>query len=119
MTTLAKSFGSAGELYRKLKKKTKNTKKGLKEDIKHEIEDHLSDGKHNGLKGNGPEGHQHHRNRRGRDESCDSGRESIENSYELVRSEYDRGYHVLGEKYAIGDCTYILHPRAMDKADIS
>ena len=113
MTTLAKSFGSAGELYRKLKEKTKNTKKGLKEDIKQEIEEHLSDHEHNNPEDRVSKHDKSYRNRRRRDESCDSGKESIEHSYELVRSEYDRGYNILGEKYAIGDCTCM--PRSQNR----
>ncbi|KAF2440354.1 hypothetical protein P171DRAFT_435166 [Karstenula rhodostoma CBS 690.94] len=110
VSTLAKSFGSAGDLYRKLKKKTKNTKKGLKEDIKQEIEEHLSEPESPNRRDARAEHSNEHdrrgsrsRSRRPRDKSCDSDRESIEHSYELVRAEYDRGYHRLGEKYAVGD----------------
>ncbi|OAG10749.1 uncharacterized protein CC84DRAFT_1161610 [Paraphaeosphaeria sporulosa] len=110
VSTLAKSFGSAGDLYRKLKKKTKNTKKGLKEDIKQEIEEHLSEPEGPARReARSERGNNHHRresrsrSRHPRDKSCDSDRESIEHSYELVRAEYDRGYHRLGEKFAVGD----------------
>ncbi|KAJ4357553.1 uncharacterized protein N0V89_002129 [Didymosphaeria variabile] len=108
ITTLAKSFGSAGNLYRKLKKKTKNTKKGLKEDIKQEIEEHLPEPERPRQGDARSEEARHDRrwrsrSRHRREESCDSGKESIEHAYELVRAEYDRGYHRIGEKYAVGD----------------
>ncbi|KAK3217347.1 hypothetical protein GRF29_1g2764697 [Pseudopithomyces chartarum] len=109
VSTLAKSFGSAGELYRKLKKKTKNTKKGLKEDIKHEIEEHLPGHEHSDRRDSHSDDRHHHRwqsrsrSRHARDESCDSGKGTIERSHQLVQSEFDRGYHLIGEKFAIGD----------------
>lgn len=112
VSTLAKSFGSAGELYRKLKKKAKNTKKGLKKDIKQELEEHLSEHEDfHRRDARSEDGKDHHRwrsrsrSRRRRDESSDSDKESIERSYDLVRAEYDRGYHRIGEKFAVGDRT--------------
>ena len=112
MSTLAKSFGSVGGLYRKLKKKTKNTKKGIKEDIKQEIEDHLPEHGYLGRRETQPEDHRYHRSqsrshsKHRRDQSCDSGKKSIEHASEIIRAEYDRGYHHIGEKYAVGDCMF-------------
>ncbi|KAF1974303.1 hypothetical protein BU23DRAFT_598368 [Bimuria novae-zelandiae CBS 107.79] len=109
ISTLAKSFGSAGDLYRKLKRKTKNNKKGLEEDIKQEIEEHLPEHGHTDHREPRYEEDRHRRwqsrsrSRHRRDQSCDSGKESIEHAYELVRAEYDHGYHHIGEKYAVGD----------------
>jgi hypothetical protein len=43
------------------------------------------------------------RRRRGKEEP-------LEESAAKLRAEYDRGYIALGERFAVGDCTYALRP---------
>ncbi|KAF2691929.1 hypothetical protein K458DRAFT_7827 [Lentithecium fluviatile CBS 122367] len=118
--TLASSFVSAGHVYRRLKKRSK--------DVKGHIKDHLEEDQG---REKGKEKHEEHdrrsrrdshsdddqgrrrlshrrwesrsRSRRRRDDSTDSEAESIDTSAALVRTEYDRGYQILGERFANGD----------------
>ncbi|KAF1958606.1 hypothetical protein CC80DRAFT_15332 [Byssothecium circinans] len=119
--TLTEGFGSASDLYRKLKKKSKHAKKDIKDHIKEGLEDHLQEDvdehrrKHGRSKSTGhleddKRAHHHHmhlgsrdRSKRRRDDSRDSDVESIDTSSPLVRAEYEHGYRIIGDKYAVGD----------------
>ncbi|KAF2814909.1 uncharacterized protein BDZ99DRAFT_515672 [Mytilinidion resinicola] len=96
------TFGSTSDLYRKLKKR----KEKVKEDVdewgeKHGIpfrRDSSEEDSHRGSRRS-----RSRRHRRDRDHDYDSDEESIDTSRSLIEREYERGYHHLGHKFAVGD----------------
>lgn len=99
--TIMDTFGSTSDLYRKLKKK--------QEKVKEDVE--LLKGRHDIPPRRDSEEHSYQTSRRRRrkdreNDYSDSDEESIDTSGPLIRREYERGYHHLGHKFAVGDCEY-------------
>ncbi|KAF2643138.1 hypothetical protein P280DRAFT_467214 [Massarina eburnea CBS 473.64] len=103
--TLTDSFGSASELYRKLKKKSKHVKEDIKGHIEGDEDHHHRKYGRSRSKGRASSEDERSRSRgkKGRYDSHDSDAESIDTSSPLVRAEYDYGYRFIGERYAVGD----------------
>jgi hypothetical protein len=111
--TLSESFGSASDLYRKLKRKSKihinddedeGDEKKLRRRFSRRHRDSSSDSDHDRGR--------HHKTRWGsrprKDESSDSEEELILSLSSQVRAEYERGYKRLGEPFARGDRMSLL-----------
>jgi hypothetical protein len=107
--TLTESFGSASDLYRKLKRKSKEGSSSS-EDAKEERgkrrrkwsqkeRDPSAGSKH----GHGRH-HQVRWNIDSKQDYSDSDEELIRTSSSQILAEYDRGYQQLGEGFARGDC---------------
>jgi hypothetical protein len=109
--TLTESFGSASDLYHKLKRKTRSkssddedeTRRAPRRRLSHRRRDSSSDS---------DRGRRHHHLRRRsnarKDDFSDSDEELIVTSSSQVRAEYERGYKKLGEPFARGDCMQII-----------
>jgi hypothetical protein len=108
--TLTESFGSASDLYHKIKRKSKSASHGSgdeKEDQKkrhrrpiRKRQDSDSDSDHE-------RGRHHHISwnlSSKKDDFSDSDEELLCTSSSQVLAEYDRGYKKLGEPFARGDC---------------
>lgn len=119
--TLTDSFGSVSNLYRKLKKerKVEESDDSLKDrrhvplsrkrrdsDTESDFRDRRRLGRSRSRKG------ERSRSRRRHRDDIDSDEESINASSELVLAEYERGYHYLGEKYALGDRKTTIFPHS-------
>lgn len=92
MRTLADSFGSARDLYKRLKRKSSSINSD-DEDEKFHIS-MLSRGRRDSEFGSSKN--------KGRD---DNESELIFTASVQIRAEYERGYRKLGESFARGDCT--------------
>jgi hypothetical protein len=111
--TLSESFGSASDLYRKLKRKSKadsHSSDDGKED--HEKKHRRPFRRRRGSDSDSGRERSHRRHVRWKldaekDEYSDSGEELISTSSSQILAEYDRGYRKLGEGFARGDC---MHP---------
>ncbi|KAF2000724.1 hypothetical protein P154DRAFT_193549 [Amniculicola lignicola CBS 123094] len=106
--TLMECFGSASEIYRKLKKKKRKLEQELGEDfgLKKPLQKRSTSRFRAEYEYEGTDDLRHRRrskSRRRDDDGDDSDAESIYSSGPHVRAEYDRGYHYLGEKFAVGD----------------
>lgn len=107
--TLTESFGSASELYRKLKRKREELEDGSDDERRHRPLRRRSDSTSDSdeRKRDRLRRWARHRSRsksQRRGDYSDSDEESIATSSTRVREEYDRGYHYLGERFARGDC---------------
>lgn len=118
--TLVESFGSASDLYRKLKRKGREIVDGSDHEGRHRKplrrrRDSDSD--------SDKSFHTRIRRRRSKskirekEESSDSDEESIYSSGVILKREYERGYDRLGEKFAIGDCTCSPFPCRRHRTD--
>ncbi|KAF2867900.1 hypothetical protein BDV95DRAFT_164798 [Massariosphaeria phaeospora] len=109
--TLTESFGSASDLYRTLKRKRKES-----DDTEHEsperrrplIQRHRDSDSDHDIRRAGrlqwrDKSKDRSRSRSKKRDHSDSDGESIETSSSMVRAEYERGYHYLGDKFAQGD----------------
>ncbi|KAF2476423.1 uncharacterized protein BDR25DRAFT_65895 [Lindgomyces ingoldianus] len=106
--TLMDSFGSASDLYKKLKRKEKR----IEEDVEVLKERHGMSPRRRSDSDDSDERPDRHggRSRRSRSRGSrrsadysDSDEESMCTSGALVRQEYERGYRHLGQKFAVGD----------------
>jgi hypothetical protein len=107
--TLTESFGSASDLYRKLKRKSK-----LESDSSNDAKDTQERRRRGSLRKRRGSSSDSARERGGRrhtswivgskDDFSDSDEEIISTSSSQVLAEYDRGYRKLGEPFARGDC---------------
>jgi hypothetical protein len=93
--TLTDSFGSASDLYRKLKRKA-GAKDSDDEDDKFHIQRPSRRRRRDSMFGSG----------KGKGEYSDSEEELICTSSSQIRAEYERGYRKLGEPFARGDGTF-------------
>lgn len=110
--TLTESFGSASDLYHKLKRKSRSDSRSSDDDKeKDEKRRRRSFLRH---RDSSPDSdHERSRDRRvkwsasaRKEDYSDSDEELIVTSSSQVLAEYDRGYHRLGEGYARGDCMF-------------
>lgn len=92
MRTLTDSFGSASDLYRKLKRKA-GAKDSESEDDEFHIQRPLRRRRRDSLFGSG----------KSKEDYSDSEEELICTSSSQIRAEYERGYRKLGEPFARGD----------------
>jgi hypothetical protein len=111
---LTDSFGSASDLYRKLKKERKSSKNSEDSDEEHHHvplsrrkrrdSDSNSDSDfRNRRRNRRSKSRKGERSKSRRRDSHDSDEDSINAASELVLAEYRRGHHYLGEKFAKGD----------------
>lgn len=110
--TLTESFGSAGDLYRKLKRKSKSKSSSSDEEEERKPRRRPSrkrrDSSSDAEKDRGRHRHLRWKLNPKDEEFSDSDEELIVTSSSRIREEYDRGYRKLGEAFARGDCTYLL-----------
>ncbi|KAF2192626.1 hypothetical protein K469DRAFT_717196 [Zopfia rhizophila CBS 207.26] len=105
--TLMDSFGSASDLFQKLKRKSKKVEAEVEEvrETHRPLARRRRDDSDDDYEFR--ERQERSRSRRGksrgRSAGYDSDEESIYSSGALVRQEYDRGYHHLGQQFAVGD----------------
>lgn len=102
--TIMDSFGSASGLYRKLKKKEERIEDAMDElKGRHGMSNrHRRDNDSCSSQGSHTSRRREHRRDQEYDYS-DSDEESLCSSGPLVRREYDRGYHHIGHRFAVGD----------------
>ena len=109
--TLTDSFGSASDLYRKLKKERKKSKDDNSDNehrhnplSRRKRRDSDSDtDSHDYRRFGRSRSKKDERSKSRRRDSHDSDEDSINGASELVLAEYRRGHHYLGEKFAKGD----------------
>jgi hypothetical protein len=107
---LTESFGSASDLYRKLKRKSKSdlhSSDDGKDDREKWSRRPFRKRKDSGSDSDRERGHRRHVRWKldsSKDEYSDSDEELISTSSSQVLAEYDRGYRKLGEGFARGDC---------------
>jgi hypothetical protein len=114
--TLAESFGSASDLYRKLKRKGKEIREGSDDEDRHrkplrKRRDSDSDSNSSSFR---KRLRRRSKSRKREKDYSDSEEESIYSSGAVLKREYDRGYDRLGERFAIGDCTCSLLRNDLD-----
>jgi hypothetical protein len=109
--TLTESFGSAGDLYRKLKRKSRsasNSSDDEKEDRKKRQRKPILKRRSSESDSDHDHGRRHHHIRWNlspkKDDISDNEEEVVRTSSSQVLAEYDRGYKRLGEPFARGDC---------------
>ncbi|KAF2501552.1 hypothetical protein BU16DRAFT_522510 [Lophium mytilinum] len=98
------TFGSTSDLYRKLKKKQEEVKGDVEElKEKHGIWSRHDSGDEDSSRVSRRSRSRSRRHRKDRDYNYDSDEESIDTSRSLIEREYERGYHHLRHKFAVGD----------------
>lgn len=119
--TLTESFGSAKDLFLKLKRTSKKADSSDEEDgdrkHRHRLSRRHRDSSSDSESGKGRHHHLRWKRRPEEDPFTDSDEELIVTSSSRVRAEYDRGYNKLGEPFARGDCMYLISRNITPHAD--